>query len=52
MHTAAHEDRTEAMLAMLAAILLLFTAMLDPLVSAVLTIALLAVFAFYKLSRH
>jgi hypothetical protein len=46
------EDKTDAIMAMLAALLLIFTAMLDPLVSAVLAIALLAVFAFYKLSRH
>ncbi|BCX03001.1 MAG: hypothetical protein KatS3mg053_0939 [Candidatus Roseilinea sp.] len=45
-------DRIEAILAALAAILVLFTTMLDPRVSVGLAIVLLTAFAVYKLIRR
>lgn len=45
-------DRIEATVAILATLLLLFTAVLDPRVSAGLAILLLTAFAAYKLIRR
>jgi len=45
-------DRTESMMAVLAAVLVLFTSMLDPRISAGLAVVLMIAFAVYKFIKN
>jgi integral membrane sensor domain MASE1 len=45
------EDKTEALLASVAALLVLFTAIINPLTSAIISIVLIVLFAIYKFAK-
>lgn len=45
-------DKLEGTLALIAAVLVLFSAMLDPLVTVIVSASLMAAFAVYKLVKH
>ncbi len=45
-------NQTEGALAIIAALLVLFSAMLDPKVSVILAVASLALYGLYKLTEH
>ena len=45
-------NRTEGLIAIIAALIVLFSAMLDPRVSAVLAVAGLLLYGLYKLTGH
>ena len=45
-------DKQEGTLAVIAAVLVLFSAILDPIVTVILSAALMLAFAVYKLVKH